>query len=254
MAKPIRLLIDGDVIIYQHLLGLETEIEWEPDVWSLYSDVSLAKKSMEQWIEKILRDFGVSRYTFCLSCSTQEGFRYKLNPNYKSNRKGKRKPLGFKAIREWVTEEFGAIQKPELEADDVIGILTTCPARNKNERQIVVSIDKDFRTVPCEFYRFSEKEPDVEVITPESAEHYHAIQTLTGDTVDGFSGVPGVGPKTAEKLLDGLTGKAMWDKVQETYDKKKLTKEEALLNARMAFILQSTHYKKGKIELWDFPS
>lgn len=253
MSKPIRLLLDGDVFLYQHLLGLEVEIEWEPDIWTLHSDISQAKDSINKAIEKMLEDFGADTYTFCLSCPTEEGFRYQLNPNYKSNRKGKRKPVGFAAMREWVTDQFGAVKKAQLEADDVIGILATCPERNARETQIVVSIDKDFRSIPCSFFRFSEAEPDVEEISPLEAQRYHVIQTLAGDPVDGYSGIPGVGPKTADKLLNGVEPEDWWNKVIETYEKKNLTKEGALMNARMAYILQANNYKKGKIELWNFP-
>lgn len=253
MNKPLRLLIDGDVVIYQHMLGLEQEIEWEEDIWSLHCDIGEAKLSMNRWLERMLDIFGAKTYTFALSCSTEEGFRYKLNPLYKANRAGKRKPLGMKAMKDWCIDQFGAVKLPELEADDILGICATDPERLHTEEMVIVSIDKDFRAVPCHFYRFSDKEPDEEIISPKQAEYNHAIQTLSGDAVDGYAGVPGIGPVTAHKLLGGLEGKDLWDKVLETYEKKKLSKEEALLNARMAYILQHENYKGGEIELWNFP-
>lgn len=35
----------------------------------------------------------------------------------------------------------------------------------------------------------------------ETADRYHMYQTLIGDTTDGYSGIPGIGPVEAEKFL-----------------------------------------------------
>ena len=66
------------------------------------------------------------------------------------------------------------------------------------------------------------------------------IQTLAGDQTDGYSGVPGVGVKRAIDLLekDGYT----WDTVVKAFKSKELDEDTALMNARLAKILQHTDY------------
>lgn len=68
------------------------------------------------------------------------------------------------------------------------------------------------------------------------------MQTLAGDQTDNYPGCPGVGMKTADKLLDGLIQKDMWSCVVERFNKAGLEEEEALLQARLAHILQVGEY------------
>ena len=87
-------------------------------------------------------------------------------------------------------------------------------------------------------------------ITPEEGAKWHLIQTMAGDNTDGYSGVPGIGIKRAEKIFEekGYT----WKAVVETFEEKGMTEEDALLNARLARILTSNDYDHEKKEpiLW----
>lgn len=77
------------------------------------------------------------------------------------------------------------------------------------------------------------------------------FQTLCGDSTDGYKGCPSVGAKTAEKILDVPTGD-MWSEVLATYEKKGLTYEDALIQARIARILRGDEYNldTGEMNLW----
>ena len=90
-----------------------------------------------------------------------------------------------------------------LEADDLLGILaTTLP---KYSDAIVVSLDKDLRTIPGRHLNPSKETSPavVRVITELEADTAWLMQTLMGDSTDGYTGVPGIGPKKAEKILCG---------------------------------------------------
>ena len=102
------------------------------------------------------------------------------------------------------------------------------------------------------FYRLNRPEDGVTKSTVKEAAHFHAVQTLSGDTVDGYSGCPKVGPVSAEKILKDLEVKDYWAAIVAAYEKAGLTEDEALLNARMAYILQAKDYnkKEGKVKLW----
>ncbi len=110
---------------------------------------------------------------------------------------------------------------------------------------IIISEDKDMLTVPGKLYRGGE----LLTVTPEMARYQHMYQTLTGDATDGYPGCPGVGPKTAEKLLQGAP-EGFWGVVVQAYEKAGLTEDDALLNARMAYILQAENWKDGEVKLW----
>jgi 5'-3' exonuclease len=43
------------------------------------------------------------------------------------------------------------------------------------------------------------------------------MQCLTGDTADNIKGLKGIGPKKAEKILEGVPMERRWDKVKAVY-------------------------------------
>jgi DNA polymerase-1 len=71
-----------------------------------------------------------------------------------------------------------------------------------------------------------------------------------GDATDGYGGCPGIGPKTAEKLLDKHG--AVWKTVVDAYLKAGLTEEDAIMNARMARILRAEDwdFENNEVKLW----
>jgi len=75
------------------------------------------------------------------------------------------------------------------------------------------------------------------------------LQALTGDSVDGYPGCPGIGPKRAERLLNKETS---WETVVAAYAKEGLDEEYALAQARVARILRWDEYniKKEEVILW----
>ena len=111
---------------------------------------------------------------------------------------------------------------------------------------IIVSPDKDMRQIPGKLYDFKET---VE-ITPDEGARWHLIQTMAGDNTDGYSGVPGIGVKKAEKIFEekGYT----WKAVVETFEEKGMTEKDALINAQLARILTTNDYDYEKKEpiLW----
>jgi 5'-3' exonuclease len=243
------LLIDGDVFIYQIGLAAERATHWGDDLWTLHADAGECKRTLDDKLETLKRDLLADEIIVALSCPTVTGFRRALCPTYKSNRNGARKPIVHVPLREYLLEKYDTILKPNLEADDVLGILATQPTA---DRRIIVSVDKDFSGVPCNFYRMLGDNPQVVTITREQAARFHALQTLTGDRTDGYVGVPGCGPKTAEKVLDGVHTDELWPAIVKAYADAGLSEEVALTTARLARILQYTDYdtKTGEVKLW----
>ena len=63
---------------------------------------------------------------------------------------------------------------------------------------------------------------------------------MAGDQTDGYAGIPGIGIKRAEALLEA--NGATWQTVVEAFAAKGLDEYVALMNARLAKILQCDDY------------
>ena len=232
------LAIDTDILMYKAATAAETEIDWGDDVWSVWTDLKEAKASFEHQLQTITTKLGVTDFVCCLS-DHGNNFRKEIDPTYKSNRKGTRKPVGYVALCKWVEETFPSLRKPTLEADDVLGILATKP--ENQGKCIVVSDDKDLKTVPGKLYRPMADER-LTISDEESVRHF-LTQVLTGDTADGYKGIPGIGPKKAEAIL-GL--RPNWDAVENAYLKAGLTRDDAIQQARLARILHWSDWDEKK--------
>lgn len=195
-----------------------------------------------------------------LSDSTPETrFRNKVLPTYKVNRKATRRPVVYKPLRAWVHETFETFERPGLEGDDVLGILAT---RKGEGERIVVSIDKDLKTIPGKLFNYGRPEEGIVTVTEDEANYYHLYQTLTGDSTDGYPGCPGVGPVGAKKILDPFWVTAegerwfdedlAWSAVEKAFRKAGLSEDVALVNAQVARILRAEDYDfpKKKPILW----
>jgi len=226
------LLIDGDIVIYQYSATVEKEVNWGDDVWSLWADAKEAKKLILQYIDLLMEKTAADKLVFCFT--GKDNFRKNISNTYKSNRKDKRKPVCYKAIKEWLEENYDTEEWYGLEADDVLGILATSGDRFIEGEKVIVSEDKDLKTIPCKLWRSGE----LLEITKEEADYNHLFQTLTGDSTDGYSGLRGVGEVKAKTILAVPT----WESVENAFIKAGYTKEDALTQARLARILRFEDY------------
>ena len=240
-----KLLIDCDYIVYKCCAAAETEMDFGDDVIVVTSNFSDAMKCVKRDLEKIKTEFGsFFDKDLILFFTSPNNFRKKILPEYKGHRQRK-KPCGFKRVIQELKKNYRVILKDTLEADDSLGIYAT-----KYPGNVIVSPDKDMRQIPGKLYDFNE----TVTISEEEGAKWHLIQTMAGDNTDGYSGVPGIGVKKAEKIFEekGYT----WKAVVETFVEKELTEEDALVNARLARILQTSDYDHKIKEpiLWTPPS
>lgn len=239
------LLIDADILAHQIATKAEEPTEFGDDIWVLWADAAQARDKVDEAIESILETTNQETAILCLS--GPNNFRLRVDDSYKSNRQNKRPPMILKALKEYMLEEHSAKMADGLEGDDLIGILATGTFKDDH---LIYSLDKDLRTVPGKHWsdwRHGADEGCVIDVTPEQAQRTFYKQVLTGDTTDGYKGCPGIGPKTADKILNE---ECSWQAIVRTYEKAALTEAEALTQARLAFILHDTHYKDGKPVLW----
>jgi DNA polymerase I len=238
------LYIDGDILLHQASSATEFACDWGDGLWVLSGNLEQSSDLVEQTLDNLRQRFETRDLVIALSDS--ENFRKDLSPTYKSHRKG-RKPLVYGPLKDWLLDEYYTETWYRLEADDVLGILIT-----QDPHGVCVSCDKDMLTVPGVHFKSTTEGLDAgELIiqSQEAADRQLLIQTLTGDSTDGYSGLPGCGPKTAEKIL---SPHATWGAVVAAYEAKGFTEADALMNARMARILRNTDwdFEKQEVKLW----
>ena len=247
MKKKV-LLIDGDILAYKIATANEVDTHWGNGFWTLHCDEIQCKHEVDAKIEDLGQSLQADDYVVALT--DKNNFRKDVLPSYKDNRKQRRKPMVLNALRDYIMEKHNGIMWKNLEADDVMGIMATEP--HPTEDRIIVSIDKDMRQIPAKVSRDGET---VEEIPQRLADYWFMIQTLAGDSTDGYTGLPNVGVKTAEKMIKQYTNVPLldlWKIVVGAYKAKGYSKKEALQQARVAHILRHNEYnrKTGKVKLW----
>lgn len=142
-------------------------------------------------------------------------FRHEMFTEYKAHREEMPEDLrkSIPYIRK-IIEAFNIpiIEKPGFEADDVIGTLAK-EAEKQGFTTYMMTPDKDYAQLVSDhifMYKPGKGGDDAEVWGLKEVQENFGIQTadqvidilgLMGDTADNIPGCPGIGPKTAEKLI-----------------------------------------------------
>ncbi len=196
-------------------------------------------------------------------------FRHRQYPAYKANRPPIDPDLKaqFELVRQLVAAlGLPAIELPEFEADDVIATL----ARQASEQGfdvIIISGDKDLMQLVGDSVSMWDTMKDLHLtrqqvieklgVAPEQVVDYLA---LVGDSSDNLPGVPGVGPKTAAKLLgqyeslaqvlqnaDKIKGK-LGESLRHDYDLALITQGLATLCATAPVVFSPELFKPRPME------
>jgi len=208
MSKPKTLvLVDGSSYLYRAFHAM-------PDLRAVPGDPTSpatgAIRGMINMLQVLRRDVP-SAYAACVFDASGPTFRDTLYPDYKAHRAPM--PDDLRAQIEPIHEVvrllgWPVVCVPGVEADDVIGTLAACAARQGID-VIVSSGDKDLSQLVNERITIIDtmngKRRDVAGVTAEFGVPPSLMvdyQTLVGDAVDNVPGVPKVGPKTAAKWLN----------------------------------------------------
>jgi DNA polymerase I len=250
MKKKKLVLIDGNSIAYRAFFALPL-LNNDKGVHTnaVYGFTMMLMKIMED--EKpthLLVAFDAGKTTF----------RHKTFGEYKGGRQKTPPELSeqFPFIRE-LLDAYG-ISRYELEnyeADDIIGTLSLTAEENGYEVK-VISGDKDLTQLSSENITVGITRKgitDIEEYTPEHVNEKYGLtpnqiidmKGLMGDTSDNIPGVPGVGEKTAIKLLkeyttlenllqsiDQVNGKKLKEKLEEFKGQALMSKELATIERK----------------------
>lgn len=196
--------------------------------------------------------------------------RSEMYADYKANRDAT--PEAIKIAVPYIQELLRAMHIPIIElhgceADDLIGTIAK-QAEKENFQVFMVTPDKDFAQLVSEnifMYRPARLGNDIEIWgIPEvqaKFEVQHPLQVIDflgmmGDAVDNIPGLPGVGEKTAKKLLAEFGSMenllANTDKLKGALkDKIEANKEQGILSKKLATILLdcSVEFNEADYEL-----
>jgi DNA polymerase-1 len=203
------MLVDGNSLTYRAFFALPT------DLATASGQVTNAVYGFTSMLINLLRDHQPDAVAVAFD-RPEPTFRHEAIEDYKANRTEApdilRQQLGL--VREVVeTLGFPLLEKPGVEADDIIATLATA-ARDRGDDVLVVTGDRDS-------YQLVE-DPHVKVLynkrgvsdyalydeagirerTGVVPADYVAYAALRGDPSDNLPGVPGVGEKTAAKLIN----------------------------------------------------
>lgn len=255
----ITLLIDADIPIYEVAARNERSIPWPYDehgsiLWTRTANLEPAQVAYEEVVQHYLARLAAHAYINAVTIGSAN-WRKDVFPDYKSNRAGGVKPILVPVLREWLAEQPEGRSVPPLEGDDVLGILATKPKKTGAATTIIVSSDKDMKTIPGLHYN-PQKDEEFEVTIGE-ANAFHLVQALAGDRTDGYPGCPGMGMVRAEKIIPASVATkdvpAVWnDIIMPLYEKAGLDEAYALSQARCARILRASDYnpKTKEVKLW----
>jgi len=222
-----HLLIDGDPIVYR--IGFASQTK-DKETGLVTADlVSHALHSCKLFIEGMIYDTGATSYTVFLT--GKDNFRHTIRDDYKANRKGADKPIHYQAIREYMVKKFQAQVVDKMEADDALALSQT-------EDSCIATIDKDLLMVPGSHYNYVKK-VHTEVSEDEGTRFFFE-QMLTGDKVDNITGIRGLGPVKANRLLEETKREDWESMVLEKYEEAFTPDgfQRAVENSQLLWMLQ----------------
>ncbi len=212
MAKPL-LLIDGNSLTYRAFFALPT------DMATASGQVTNAVFGFTSMLINLMRDHDPSGVAIAFDLP-EPTFRHVANPEYKANRDAApdilRQQMGL--VREVVDAmAIPVIELKGYEADDILATLAT-RARDNKQDVIVVTGDRDaYQLVEDPFIKVLYNKRGVSDYalydeagifdrTGVKPADYVQYAALRGDKSDNLPGVPGVGEKTAAKLINTYGG------------------------------------------------
>lgn len=247
MTKEKLLLLDGNSLAYRAFFALplltnDSGIHTN----AVYGFTTMLQKILaEEQPTKMLVAFDAGKTTFRHSTFTEyKGGRQKTPPELSEQFPYLRKLIDAYQIKQYELEMY--------EADDIIGTLAR-EAAAKDIDVIIVSGDKDLTQLATDqitVYITRKGMTDIDQYTPAFIEEKYGLtplqiidmKGLMGDASDNIPGVPGVGEKTAIKLLkehgsvEGVYENIEYMKASKMKEKLVTNEEQAHMSKQLATI------------------
>ncbi len=211
MGSPGKLLLlDGHSLAYRAFFALPTDLATKSGT------VTNAVYGFTSMLAKVMADERPDHLAVAFDAPGGSTYRNELDPEYKAGRK--ETPDLFASQLPLIHEVLEALEVrqlhvPGVEADDVIATLATRAAEEGID-VVVVTGDRDTFQLVCDphvkvlynkrgvsDYALYDEAGIVERCGGVTPAQYPEYAALRGDTSDNLPGVPGIGEKTAAKLV-----------------------------------------------------
>jgi DNA polymerase-1 len=212
---PKLLLLDGHSLAYRAFFALPTDLATKAGT------VTNAVYGFTSMLTKVLADEKPDYIAVAFDTPGGSAYRYELDPDYKAGRK--ETPDLFASQLPLIHEVLDALEIRQLEvagveADDVIATLTV-QAADAGIDVVIVTGDRDsyqlvrdphvkvlYNKRGVSEYALYDEAGIAERCLGVTPAQYLDYASLRGDTSDNLPGVPGIGEKTAAKLITTYGG------------------------------------------------
>lgn len=171
-----------------------------------------AMANAKHMMKKILSHFDTDTHGYRAFLGGSGNFRKEVATilPYKGTRP--EKPKCYDVVRDYLCDIWQAELVNGMEAEDM-----ACIVYNEDpEHSVVVHIDKDIDQLPG--HHFNYKHEKYYYVSPKQANYNLWKQILCGDRIDTILGIPKVGSKKAEEILNGIsTYRDGWNRCKEAY-------------------------------------
>lgn len=239
------LVVDIESYIYRACTACKTLIQDQKNKY-IYTESYDLRKGMD-YLANFIEDLKARFLTndVILVVGDKNNWRKQYHPDYKANRKDKEKPVMYDIVLNEIYNNYNVQSLPNLEADDTCRIIyednKTFPTR-----KLLVSIDKDFHSFPCELY---DPLHDKQYVINQAEADYNLMkQIIMGDKADNIQGLDGYGEVKTVKFLDSEPH--ILDDVKELFREKGQLKDFTInLNLVSMVSIDRYNFNTGEVRV-----
>ena len=199
-------LFDADSLVYSSWCGVDDEVN---EAIGKFDEVfmSIINRLEETYqIDKVI--------TFN---NSKGNFRKLLDTNYKANRKKQQHPKLLEEMHEHIQKIYSTKSSYGVETDDLVATYwTTLTIELGHNNVIIVSLDKDYKQLPCLLYNYHYKHQVIYDISPYEALYNFYEQMIIGDSADNVNYCKGYGKAYVKKLFKNC--KTHYQFTKKTYE------------------------------------
>lgn len=200
LENHVKLMFDDDELVdWKSCLTSEKIIE----------PISHTYRAIDTSITNIIRKTGATDYRIYLK-DRGDTFRDRLEYPVKYKGGRQEKPSNFNEAKQYLAGLNNVVLVSGIEVDDALGINQD----KTGNTTVICTIDKDLDMIPGLHWDMK-NEGMIYHISVVQGEQNFWKQMLTGDRVDNIIGIKGLGPVTADKLINHLRYESLMREVVE---------------------------------------
>jgi 5'-3' exonuclease len=192
-------LVDADSLVWASCYKKKEHPEDEP-----YHTLEDAKLKFDEVIMSIVNriedDYEIDK--LIIFSGSKGNFRKQISKTYKANRENKPKPEFLNEMHQYVKDNYDSQFGNGFETDDLVATYWKKMVDTfGRDEVIIVSIDKDYKQLPCIIYDYHYKKQCYYDITESDARYNFWEQMIAGDSSDNVNYCKGYGVAYCKKAF-----------------------------------------------------